>query len=213
MQCLNMKYHYTYRISNIKEGMHYYGVRSCDRLPKEDIGVKYLSTSLNKAFIQDQKDNPQDYKYKVIKIFSSRVEAVEHEIFLHAKFNVKLHDSFYNDANQTSTGFDTTGKRYTRTPEQIINYRNCQLGKTYSKEVNMKKGRLGELNGMYGKNHTEETKEKMRKPKSEETKEKMKISQLLTPIVKCDFCDTIGRISIMKRWHFNNCKYKLKEII
>lgn len=103
------KYHYTYRITNIKERMYYYGVRSCDCLPKEDIGVKYFSSS-KKEFIQDQKENPQNYKYKIVKMFDTRVEAVEHEIFLHKKFDVKLHQKFYNETNQTSINFDTTGK-------------------------------------------------------------------------------------------------------
>lgn len=103
-------YHYTYRITNIKDRMYYYGVHSCNCLPKEDIGVKYFSSSKNKEFIKDQKENPQDFKYKVLKIFSTRKEAIEHEIFLHKKFNVKLHKQFYNRSNQTSNGFDTTGK-------------------------------------------------------------------------------------------------------
>ncbi len=65
----DMKYHYTYRITNIKEGMHYYGVHSCNCLPKEEIGVTYFSSSNNREFKLDQKQNPSDYKYKVIKIF------------------------------------------------------------------------------------------------------------------------------------------------
>ena len=105
----DMKYHYTYRITNIKERMYYYGVHSCNCLPKEDIGVKYFSSSKKKEFIKDQKENPHDFKYKVLKIFPTRKEAVEHEIFLHKKFNVKLHGQFYNSANQTSTGFCTAG--------------------------------------------------------------------------------------------------------
>lgn len=106
----DMKYHYTYRITNTKEGMHYYGAHSCDCLPKEDIGVKYWSSTKREGFVEHQKQNPEQYKYKIIKIFSTRVQAVEHEIFLHKKFDVKLHQKFYNDANQTSTNFDTTGK-------------------------------------------------------------------------------------------------------
>lgn len=106
----DMIYHYTYRITNTKERMYYYGVHSCDCLPKEEIGIIYHGSSKRKEFIDDQKQNPQDYKYKVLKLFPTRKEAVEHEIFLHAKFNVKCHKQFYNDANQTSTGFDTTGK-------------------------------------------------------------------------------------------------------
>ena len=103
-------YHYTYRITNTKERMYYYGVHSCVCQPKEDIGVKYWSTSKNKEFKADIKNNPQNYKYKVIKIFGTRVEAVQHEMFLHKKFNVGVNNKFYNDSIQTSTGFDTTGR-------------------------------------------------------------------------------------------------------
>lgn len=105
-----MNYHYTYRITNIKEKKYYYGVHSCDCYPKEDIGIKYFSSSKDKAFIKDQKENKSNYKYKVIKIFSSRKEAAQHEIYLHTRFNVKAHKSFYNRSNQTQTSFDTTGK-------------------------------------------------------------------------------------------------------
>ena len=63
------KFHNTYRITNIKERMYYYGVHSCDCLPEEEIGLTYFSSSKNKEFIKDQKENPQNYKYKIIKIF------------------------------------------------------------------------------------------------------------------------------------------------
>ena len=103
-------FHYTYRITNTKEKKYYYGVHSCKCLPTEDIGVKYFSSSKTKEFINDQKQNPQDYKYKILKLFPTRKEALEHEIFLHKKFNVGVNEKFYNESKQTSTGFDTTGK-------------------------------------------------------------------------------------------------------
>jgi len=103
------KYHYTYRITNIIEKKYYYGVHSCNCLPKEDIGVKYFSSSKNKAFKDDIKENPQNYKYKVVKIFSTRKEALEHEIFLHNKFNVGVNKKFYNESKQGSTNRDTSG--------------------------------------------------------------------------------------------------------
>ena len=61
--------YYTYRITNIIEGKHYYGVRSTNTIPKDDLGIKYFSSSTNKEFIKDQKTNPQNYKYKIILIF------------------------------------------------------------------------------------------------------------------------------------------------
>ncbi len=108
-----MKYHYTYRITNIKEGMYYYGVHSCDCLPKEDIGVRYFS-SAKKEFIKHQKENPQDYKYKVLKIFSTRKEADKHESFLHKKFNVRMHTKFYNKNN--------AGEIYRPTSESAVEF-------------------------------------------------------------------------------------------
>lgn len=109
-----MLYHYTYRITNTVEKKYYYGMHSCDCLPKEDIGVKYWSSSKKPSFINDQKVNPQNYKYKIIKIFNTRTEALEHEIFLHKKFEVGVNLSFYNGAKQTSTKFDTSGIPYNK---------------------------------------------------------------------------------------------------
>ena len=69
-----MQYHYTYRITNILLKLHYYGVRtSKDILPKKDLGIKYFSSSTNKEFIKDQKSNPQNYKYKIIRIYSTYI--------------------------------------------------------------------------------------------------------------------------------------------
>ena len=59
-----MKQHYTYRISNTLINKHYYGTRSTGINPKDDLGYKYFSSSSDKEFIKDQKDNPQNYKYK-----------------------------------------------------------------------------------------------------------------------------------------------------
>ncbi len=106
----NYNYHYVYRITNTVTGYHYYGSKSCDEQPKENIGIKYFSSSSNKLFIQDQKNNPQDYKYKVVKEFKTcRIDATAFEIKLHIKFDVKNHPRFINKVNQTSKKFDTTG--------------------------------------------------------------------------------------------------------
>lgn len=102
-------YHYTYRITNTRAKKHYYGSRSSNTEPKLDLGIKYFSSSSDKEFKLDQKLNPQDYKYKIIKIFESRKEAIILEIKLHHKFNVGINTNFYNKVKQTSTGFDNTG--------------------------------------------------------------------------------------------------------
>lgn len=105
----NTIYHYVYRITNLIEGKHYYGTRTTKVHPSKDLGKRYFSSSSDKDFKKDQKENPQNYKYKVIKIFDTREEAVEMEIKLHDMFDVGMSKSFYNRSKQTNTKFDTTG--------------------------------------------------------------------------------------------------------
>lgn len=106
------KYHYTYRITNIVEHKHYYGARSSKVHPTQDLGIKYFSSSSDKEFLTEQLSNPDNFKYKVIKIFETREEALALEIKLHAKFDVGVNESFYNKVKQTSIGFDTTGIQF-----------------------------------------------------------------------------------------------------
>ena len=102
--------HYVYRITNLVENCHYYGMRSCkNRSPSNDLGIRYFSSSKDKEFIKDQKQNPSHYKYKVVRICGSRKDALALEVLLHEKFDVGANDHFYNRAKQTSTGFCTFG--------------------------------------------------------------------------------------------------------
>ena len=100
------KFHYVYRITNLVENKHYYGKRSSKINPHSDIGIKYFSSSGDKTFINDQKENPDHYKYKVLLCFENRKEALNFEVFIHKYFDVRNHSKFYNAANQTSNGFD-----------------------------------------------------------------------------------------------------------
>ena len=100
-----MKYYYTYRISNTKLNKHYYGQRSSLLIPEDDLGKNYFSSSSNKEFIADQIINPNNYRYKVIKTYKNRKDAIRLEIKLHEYFNVAANPAFYNKANQKSTGF------------------------------------------------------------------------------------------------------------
>ena len=59
-------YYYVYRITNQVENKHYYGKRASKIHPRDDLGIKYFSSSKCREFVQDQKSNPQNYVYKVI---------------------------------------------------------------------------------------------------------------------------------------------------
>lgn len=104
-----MKWHYVYRITNRTMKKHYYGSRSSKVEPRLDLGIHYFSSSQDKSFIQQQKENPNMFKYKVLKTFKSRDNALLYECKLHKKFSVGSNPHFYNKVAQTSKGFSTYG--------------------------------------------------------------------------------------------------------
>ena len=105
-------YHYTYLIQHKTENKRYIGCRSSKVLPVEDAGYWGSSKYL-----------PKDVKLTHVKIilktFSTREEALQHEITLHKVNNVASDDSYYNKSIQTSSGFSTLGvtPKHTKTEE------------------------------------------------------------------------------------------------
>ena len=131
-------HHYVYRITDLENNKYYYGTRSSKITPKFDIGCKYFSSSRDKDFISKQKENPLKFKYKVVKIFNTRKEAISLEIKLHDKFNVGINENFYNRSKQTSTGWDTTGIPNPMREETKIKLSIANKGKKLSKETKEK---------------------------------------------------------------------------
>lgn len=200
------RYHYTYRITNKELNKHYYGVHSCVCSPREDIGVKYFSSSRDSEFIKDQKENPKRYKYKIIKIFCTRIEAIEHEIYLHNKFDVGRNNKFYNNSKQTSTGFDTTGRCVVKDSKGNTLLVNTTDSRFLSGElVSISKGKTrdhsGSKNPNYGKITSQETKNKISHTlrnngytDSVETRLKKSISAKNRPPVTKETRDKISKI-------------------
>lgn len=152
------KFHYVYRITDLVNNKHYYGSRSCTRLPCEDLGIQYFSSSHDKQFILDQKNNSDNYRYKIIWICNTRKAALALEIKLHNKLDVGRNNAFYNLAKQTSTRFSTAGQT---TPDEIRRKigdagrgRKC-TDETRRKMSNSLKGNTN------GKNPSIETRRKM----------------------------------------------------
>lgn len=174
------KYHYVYRITNTKEQKHYYGVRSSKIEPKLDLGIKYFSSSRDKEFMNEQKENKSIFKYKVIKIFETRKEAVKLEIKLHSKFDVGLNESFYNKAKQTSTGFDTSGISVNKGKVTALDTRDGKV-----KHVTMADYRMYDYYQSIIGTKTDfsiDKKNLPRKPVSDETREKQSKARLGKPM-------------------------------
>lgn len=121
-----------------------------------------------------------------------------------------------NGYNVTKGGEGTSG--YKRTPAVIESHRQKMKGRKFTPEhiANRIASFKRTMNGqgtMTGKNHSEESKEKMRqaqlgKPKSEEHKKNMRNRPQDTMRLTCPHCGKEGDYKNMKRWHMDNCKVK-----
>ena len=224
-----MKYHYVYRISNIIERKHYYGVRTSDVAPIYDIGINYFSSSTDKSFIKDQNENPQNYKYKVFMTFTSRIDAHNMESLIHKRLNVAKNESFYNLANAANNGFCIIDEDIKQKISNTL--RGRKVSKETRKKISMSTKGIKTISdeqrkkiseGLQGHIVSEKTKIKISESKlgtvpwnkgggvySEELKEKMAKSAKNRLKVECPHCLNFVDSCTSKRWHFDNCKFKL----
>jgi hypothetical protein len=131
--------------------------------------------------------------------------------------------------NKTDGGEGTAGRNHTeetkeklRVPKTEEHKRNLRKPKTNKAPARDDKYRqkmrdrvMGVKNPMFGKKHTEESKEKNRKnntgiknamfgKKRDDLVERNKKVIIKT----CPYCNKSGANAIMKRWHFDRCKQK-----
>lgn len=128
------KFNYNYKITNIETNEFYVGVRSCDCEIKLD---PYMGSSSiwTKLYIKEHK---KILKKEIVAVYETRKEANKGEVELLKQYeNDPLCINCYFDYTP-----DLTGTK--QTPEWIE-----------------KRKMFGEKNGMFGKHHTEETKQRI----------------------------------------------------
>ncbi len=150
------KYHYVYRITNKLTSKHYYGKRSSNDKPSNDLGVYYFSSCKDlKKDISEYGGN--NFLFKVIKTFKTSIDAINFESKLHEKFDVKNNSKFYNSANQTSSKFDTTGKvAVLNTITNNIEHINKHDCKEYHQYINKNKVTVVDIHGEYHSIHKDD---------------------------------------------------------
>ena len=79
---------------NIINGKRYIGSRKCKGEPQNDIGIKYISSSHNKEFMKEQKENPTLFEYEILKIFNNHKDMLDYEIYLHNFYDVGKNNIF-----------------------------------------------------------------------------------------------------------------------
>jgi len=102
---------YVYEIYNKITHKRYIGAKSTTDDPYQEIGKRYFSSSSDKDFKKDQRNNPENYTYVVLAVFDNAKDADAHEHYLQKSFNVSKNDMFYNKITSSATsGFTTYGK-------------------------------------------------------------------------------------------------------
>ena len=149
-----MTYHYTY-YSYEEWGMGYFGSRSCECLPEED--VEYFGSFKDKNFKPTQKIILKDD-------YPTRVEAIEDEVILHDYYDVDINPHFANKSKQKTTGFYYSAKGVVRSEEYKKKMSERLKGREIKPEwiektLQKRRSYDREQNPFYGKTHNEKTRE------------------------------------------------------
>jgi predicted GIY-YIG superfamily endonuclease len=166
-------FHYTYIILDFDDKIRYLGCRSSKIEPRLD---QYMSSS--KFLNRNHK-----LRKRVLQVFSSRKEALEHEIWMHEKYKVSESSRYINRSRQTSTKFNWQGQHHSEEtkikcappihPKGMLGKTHPRKGKTllqeYGKErsdeirqkISARHYNSEENHAWFGKHHSEETKKKI----------------------------------------------------
>jgi len=159
-----MKFYYVYRLTCTVEHStsekYYYGSRTSHLPPQKDV---YWSSS---RYVQQAiaMFGHCSFRKKILRVFKTREQALEYEIFLHQWFDVKTHPLFFNRANQTSTRF-LCSAHTSETKAKLAKARQGKtpmLGKSHSEQTREAMSARMRANTLFlGKTHTAEVREKL----------------------------------------------------
>jgi len=217
---------YLITYSGDKHPLYYIGSTSVQKI--ED---GYLGSTSSKKYkdivLNEQKINSSLYKIKILHTTNTRKEALEIEFKIQEEFLVVTSDLFWNLSYAQINGFfgmdvagmnsPRYGTKHTESTKQKIGdaergEKNHNWGGiTCPKHLaNMSKAKMGKNNPMYNK--TGEKHHNWNTHHTQKSKDKMSKSIMTKPILVCPHCGLRGKSggasSAMKRWHFDNCKFK-----
>lgn len=99
----NEKLYYTYEIFDPVLQKKYIGSRT------KGVANPYADNYWGSSRLPNWKEITQRSRKRILAVFFTKEEALQHEIELHNFFNVAANPDFFNKAKQTSTGFNTSG--------------------------------------------------------------------------------------------------------
>ncbi|CAH1615724.1 homing endonuclease [Escherichia phage UGJNEcP4] len=222
--------HLVYKIINLVNNKYYVGIHSTENIKDSYMGSGlYIKASIKKYGLEN-------HRKEILYNFDTREEAIQMErIIVNEEFiknpltyNISLGGNaapFIKEETRLKQSIAAKNRPYsfyenlfkTRKKSKCLELRN--KSKEHIEKIrqsNIRNGTyLPENNPMFGKTHSQETRDKISialNSRSDEAKQAMKSKQSAKaksrPTVKCPYCDKIGSNNIMKRWHFDNCKLK-----
>jgi len=231
---------YVYKIINNHTGEFYIGSRyqnvKFNRSPEEDLLVHYCTSG---KLSKNIKENVSDYIGLVLFNMNDNDVVFWYEQLL-IKENIKnplCKNENYIDPDKNIKVFSSTGvkrsestKQKMRKPKSEAHKRNMSAARTGTTRTQETKDKLSKFH--MGLKASAETRKKMSdtrkgipqhpntrialakvhngRKNTESSKERMSLAAKNKPKVMCPYCVKMGNISIMKRWHFDNCKRKNK---
>lgn len=184
--------HYLYKTTCLITGRYYFGIHSTSNFEDGYIGSgKRLRYSIRKY-------GKKNHTKEILQFFNTRVELEEKEVSL-----IKEYINDINCMNLTNGG---TGFKMSHSEETKLKISNTLLGKTYDElhgnnSIIEKEKRKNSVKKYWDSLTEEERKIRSNRYKGLRGKQKNPEEP-----IKCAYCDTIGRASLMKRWHFERCK-------
>ena len=214
---------YTYKVENPLTGEFYIGYRSANKIPSHlDLPIYKTSSKIVKPVFDK-------FTWVILAEFANGEDAYDFEqqmIYEEWGNPLILNKRCYHNGNKFVLHSHTEETKSKMSVAQKL--RGPVSDETRSKLSLSAKGRIPHNKGKYS---SEETKEKLcdawklRGPVSDETRSKLSLSakgRVVSdthrnnlsialkgvPQIKaeCPHCNKVGGISMMKRWHFDNCK-------
>jgi len=199
---------YIYITINNINGKKYIGKHKSSKFEENYLGSgKALLDSLKKY-------NKDDYDVVMLKACVDEEELNNAEYEIIKEHNAIQSNDYYNLKDGGNNGFSGGSHSEETKKKMILNNMGCNnpfYGKTHTKETKEKIGNMerGVNNHNYGglsKEHSIKIGNALRgKEKTEDHKESLRGKR---ETVSCPHCGLLGGISNMKRYHFDNCKFK-----
>lgn len=246
---------YTYLLKHIPSGKLYYGVQYAEDSNPTDFWTRYFTSSayvhdlieqdglnafefeIRRTF--DTREQAQNWESKVLRRMKVDIRedfinrnpglgfgyASGEKHWAYGKKYSKEHKQKISDGQKNNPAWKNTPKEH---PSRLILSERAKktfTGRKQSQEHINKRKLVGEKNGMYGKSHTNEFKQKLSELMKEKAKEsnfkgtdnlanscKQRIANGTHPnqvITTCHYCGkSVKSLGNYKRWHGENCKQK-----